>query len=250
MNLSFSASNNLHYLSISLDSFEIDDQCLRTAFPVTVIGNSTDTHKFLSLNATIIRGVPFLIAFKHFSFHLQKILIYADLAFISDLFSLTLDTFYPKENVAGKSIELKPPIQNSEQPSVGKIYYFKKFIISPILFEIYYRSITGRDVMYQIDQKLPLTMFKLIGNITGANLCLNCIVLQNFRAPLSFLRRNIVSQYSYSLMSQLWSLAGHSDILLNTVGIAESFTSGVKMYYNDPDKFEISEDETIRTIEA
>ncbi|KAK8845658.1 hypothetical protein M9Y10_020576 [Tritrichomonas musculus] len=244
LNLGFTASRNLHYLSISLDSFEIDDQCLRTAFPVTVIGNSTSKHKFLVLNATIIRGAPFLIAFKNFSFQLQKILVFADLAFISDIFSLTLDTFYPKENESEKSVELKPPIENPEQPSVGKIYSFKRFIVSPILFEIYYRSVTGRDVMYQIDQKLPLTMFKLIGNITGANVCLNGIVLNNFRAPLSFLRRNIVSQYSCSLMSQLWSLAGHSDILLNTVGIAESFSSGVKVYYNDPDMFQVTEFET------
>lgn len=243
MDFTMSTTQTDYSIELTLDSFQVDDQCLTTAFPVILNGSSTKRNKFLKVSASFYRGAPFLISFNMFSFTLQKIIIYGDLAFISDFFTMVMDTFYAKTDGTRKISDIHPPSQNPESDSVGKILSFKKFRLSPILLEVNYRSVTGRPTTLPIDPDMPITIFKLVGNITGANIRLNGIIFKNFRAPLSFLQRNLMANYKNSLMSQMWALTGHSDILFNTFGIAESFTSGVSSYYQDPDKAEQSSDE-------
>ncbi|OHT08783.1 hypothetical protein TRFO_22617 [Tritrichomonas foetus] len=230
---------------ISLDYFQIDDQCTAAAFPVVLSGKSTEKKRFLEIDASFYRDAPLLLAFKRFIFSMQKITVYGDLAFVSDIYSYIFETVYH----TGKRVKsLLPPSQSPESESVGRIYSFRKLRINPILLKVNYRSVTGRPLTMPTYPQLPLTLFKLVGNITGANICLNCIVLKNFRAPMSYLQRNLIDQYTNSFMNQIWALTGHSDILFNTVGIAESFTSGVDSYFYNPDEEEENIDSSLEQL--
>ena len=233
LNATIEATQDEIVSRISLDSFQLDDQCSVVAFPVVFSGQSNKNNKFLQINFSFYRDAPYLASFKTFTFAMQKMVFYIDLAFLSDFLSYL---FSISNHTNHYFHALVPPSKNKESKSVGWIYSFKKLYIKPFLVTIYYRSVTGRPLTLPTYPELPLTLFKFIGNITGANICLNSILLKNFRAPMSFLQRNILQQYKNSLLNQIWSLTGHSDILFNTVGIAESFTSSIETDFHDPEE--------------
>lgn len=225
--LKLDTNDKYHMIEFSIDSFQVDDQCLIPAFPVSIIGSSTQAHKFLRVSAVANRNTRFLTSFKYFSILVQKIQVFADLAFISDVFSY-FDSLF-KRRPSSKAV-LDPSVTSDPD----KVYSFKQLEVHPILILFSMRTVTGRPYIQPIPPELPITKIRIFGNMTETSLMLNCVVAKNLRASLGYLKHMFIDQYQNSLMNQLLASAGHPGVLLN--GLARGVSSELDSVYYNPEE--------------
>ncbi|KAK8875495.1 hypothetical protein M9Y10_005661 [Tritrichomonas musculus] len=254
---------------VLLDSVQIDDQLNIAPFPTLLIGSSNEKAKFLHCSAICYREAPLFSSFKNLTFSMQKINIYADMAFISDMYGL-----YKEINDAiQKEFENEKKIENNNKPSksnrakrtqssivisneeknldeskktVGNLISFGSLIIHPFLATVTYRGMSGRPtIMPKLELPPALT---IIPNITNANLSLKSFQVQNFLAPIAMLKENIFESYKNEIIMESWQIAGHSDIFFNVFGIAETFGNGFKSMFYDPIMADVESPEKLLMI--
>ncbi|OHT04688.1 hypothetical protein TRFO_27685 [Tritrichomonas foetus] len=221
---------------LTLNSFQIDDQSNVAAFPVFLIGNSNEKAKFLHLSAISYRDAPIFTSFKTFEFSLQKIDVFADIAFLSDLEALFKSITEDHYNYYAKSItlDLNSNETHEEENSVGQIFSFGSFTIHPIVAHVTFRARSGRPLMMRGQLMAMSPFMRLIPNITNSPIALKSFQMDHFLAPFAFLKQTFYENYKNQIILKLFRAAGHTDLLFNFVGIAESFGHGFKSMLYDP----------------
>lgn len=264
---------------IMLDSVHIDDQLNTAPFPIFLLGESNDNARFLHLSAVCLRDAPLFSSFENLSFAIQKISIYADLAFISDMIAFYFAIFDEKKDDIDESLLSENIIKDDnmisleKQPSafdappslpmsysssrplflpedtktVGQIISFSNLLIHPCIASITFRGVSGRPMLMQ-RHELSTFLIKLIPNITNATLRLNSFEVQNFLAPIALLKEMLLNNYKNEIVMQWWKIAGHSDIFFNAFGIVESFGQGVTSIFYDPQKADVESPEKLLMI--
>ncbi|KAF9963917.1 hypothetical protein BGZ65_006327 [Modicella reniformis] len=185
-----------------------------------------------------------VVYFKYFSILLQELTVATDEDFLFTLLEFT------KINVPGwnedssvvqwceESQDLPEPTANDDENQL----FFEVLQLQPMkvnlsfkrsdrmnIEETQQKTSGGNPIMYLFN---VLTM--AIGNIDGAPITLNALVMENVRASGAMLADLLQRHYTQDIFFQLYMVVGSIEFLGNPVGLFSNLSSGVADFFYEP----------------
>ncbi|TIB10448.1 hypothetical protein E3P92_03204 [Wallemia ichthyophaga] len=248
------SDSNLHTsYNMSCKWIQIDNQLFGGLFPIilyptTQPKDGRELERQPTLDSSVIISKDYshgVTRIEYFSMLLQSMTIEVDEDFLMALidFSRFEEPSWDRDQQKEDCL-IESPVEIIEPADLGSgmQLYFQVFHLQPISLDLSFMRTdrvnvdnkttsahTRNPVMFFIN---ALTM--ALGNVSGAPIRLNSLILQNARFTSSLLSQHIMINYREQFMYQLYRVLGSADFLGNPVGLFNNVSSGVADIFYEP----------------
>lgn len=245
------SDTNIHTsYNLSCKWIQIDNQLFGGLFPIilyptTQPKDGRELERQPTLDSSVIVSKDYshgVTRIEYFSMLLQSMTIEVDEDFLMALIDFSKFEGPSWDQQQEDSLNENPTdiIEPADLGS-GMQLYFQVFHLQPISLDLSFMRTdrvnvdnktsahTRNPVMFFIN---ALTM--ALGNVSGAPIRLNSLILQNARFTSALLSQHIMINYREQFMYQLYRVLGSADFLGNPVGLFNNVSSGVADIFYEP----------------
>lgn len=202
--------NDLHQFSVSLDSFQIDDQHPLSQCPVVLYGRKSGHLPFFHLISLSPSGSK-MDNFFYVNINMQRVDLSLDASFISDCAQMAIGLVKPIETAIA-------PVEAHLTPS-DSIIHVHWLEISPIYIVAQYKG--GSSKRTPLMGPIPWYI-NLIPSVNSAKITLPGLIISHLTERFNEIQEKIIEDYKFAAFKQIISILGVSGKIMTAFGITDS----------------------------